>query len=151
MARFLAVAVTTLLVLVIWAFLKAQVIPTWKDQPRDEPSFVSRLLEETEYSESFTETGFSKVRPGMTKKSVDSLVGQPLQILQKSGSNIVAFLDYRDGVWHKEAHNLRGDLTIDSEIYYYSRQASPTADWYVRAVTFSDGRVTGVTKTFYID
>lgn len=151
MARPLAVALAALSVVAAWALLKAQAIPAWKDLPRDEPSLIGRLLEDTEYSETFTESKFSRIRPGMTKESVLSLVGQPLQILKKSRGQIVSFSEYRNGVSHEEAH-ASGDPPIDSEIYYYSRQAHPTADWYVRAVTFlSEGIVRSVERTFYVD
>jgi len=151
MARFIKITVAILLALAAWVFLKAQIILTWKDLPRDAP-FISRLLENTEYSESFTETGFSKVRPGMTKEPVYALVGQPLQIIKKSGIHIVSFLEYRNGLWHEESHTPEENMIIDSEIYYYSRQAHPTADWYVRAVTFSsEGVVTSIARTFYVD
>jgi len=88
----------------------------------------------------------------MTKESVYALAGQPLQIVRKSGTHIVSFLEYRDGLWREERHIPKEYMVIDSEIYYYSRQARPTADWYVRAVTFSSkGIVTSVARTFYVD
>lgn len=151
MARFLAVTVRMLLVLALWAFLKARMIPSWNDLPRDE-DILSRLLEDTRYSDSFTETGFSRIRPGMTKDSVSELVGQPLEILRKSDERIVEILEYRKNAWQKRVLDPQRDLKITAEIYYYSRPGTRTEHWYVRAVTFSsEGIVESVGKSFYFD
>lgn len=154
MARTIKVVFAIAALFLLWAVLKLQVAPRWKDLPREEKLSLSLLLEDTEYSSSFSESKFSLVRPGMRKEAVLKLLGNPIRITTSSRDKVATLSDYKDGNWETRHIDLPPDngALIDSETLFYSRQGSPTANWYIRAITFSkDGVVTEVTKLLYID
>lgn len=154
MARALKIVTIISGLLLLWAGLKLQIIPRWGDLPRLEHFSLSLLLENTEYSALFSESKFSLVRLGMRKKEVLALIGEPLRITTESKGKVIKLHDYRNGKWTVRNIDLPAghEPRIDAETFFYSRQGSPTANWHIRAVTFSEsGLVTEVTKIFYVD
>jgi hypothetical protein len=154
MARTFKIVLAIMAAAFLWAGIKSQLIPQWRDLPREDSFSLSLLLENTDYSETFSESKFSKIAPGMNKAEILALVGEPIRITTSWKGRIVALRDYRKGAWSVRYIDLPSSYgtRIDAETYFYSRQASPTANWYIRAVTFSrNGTVIEVTRAFYID
>lgn len=154
MARTIKVVFGMATLFLLWAALKLQVAPWWRDFPREDKFSFSLLFEDTEYSSSYAESKFSLVRPGMKREAVLKLLGDPIRITTSSRGKVVTFSDYQDGNWVTRSIDLPpgNEALIDSETLFYSRQGSPTADWYIRAITFSkEGMVTEITKSLYID
>jgi len=86
---------------------------------------VWSIDEGTIWAKGFTEENFNKVRVGMPKKQVLSLLGKPLNDISQPDN---------------------------SRFWYYTHHDSGTSDFDQRWVVFnSDNRVEEVRKSFYID
>jgi hypothetical protein len=147
--RIALTATITIFILSLGLFCKVCLRPLWKDLPRDEPFNVFLLLENTRYSEAYSESAFSRIREGMTIEEVIRLMGEPLEIMERSNGRIVRVKEKVDGFWRISSSAAWGD--VDTIFYSYSLPGD-SEHWFVRTVTFSsDGIVIGVEKSFYVD
>ena len=143
-----------ILVVCCWlaGWLKIAVIPALRDLPQSSFSLFL-LLENTEYSPSFSETRFRQVREGMNKRDVIELVGDPLQVIEDSRGRTVRAMELINGKWHVSYPDLPIGSRVSVEKITFSYSKPGISDhWYVRTVTFSpDGLVLRVHSTFYVD
>jgi hypothetical protein len=83
----------------------------------------------TIYSKDYDETKFQGLRTGMTAKEVEAIMGQPLRIIP---------LNQHQGI-------------RDEELWHYSEQPDPTADFWRRWVEFKAGRMTRIISDYWYD
>jgi len=116
---------------------------------------INSLLwkEDTKYAAEYSEHEFRRVRAGVSRDEVVSLLGNPLQISVKSGGRILKLINIVDGrekVVYPDV-GPESSLPMTEEVYYYS-QPGKSGAWYVRAVSFStNGVAVNVHKSFYTD
>jgi hypothetical protein len=79
----------------------------------------------TVYSEQFSERAFNSVRVGMNRGQVEQTIGRPL----------------RKVPWG----------SASQEMWYYSDQPDPTANFWRRWVLFENGKVTWIANDFWVD
>lgn len=110
---------------------------------------------QTKCSIGFSEENFERIEPGMTSTEVVRLLGVPLKILENSNGRIKRMIDYDDhGGRRISFPDLKpGDPSaLTDQIYYYTQQADPMADWLVRAIEFGpDGVAREVSRSVYFD
>ena len=111
------------------------------------------LKEDTLYSPGYSEAGFDQVKAGMTEPEVKDLLGLPLRVIEESNGRHKRMIDY-DGVKTVTYPDLSPGSSARTTgiIYYYTQPGNGTADWYVRAVTFTPQWVVSkVRKSYYVD
>lgn len=98
-----------------------------------QPELCSLIYgEDSRYSSGFSHRAFNKIRPGMTKKQVLDLVGEPLQVFLFT-KDIPAF-----------------SISLNQQGYKYCVADSDT-NYRLRIVYFYGDIVTGILKEYYYD
>jgi hypothetical protein len=101
------------------------------NRPLDIPAWAISSLagHSTAYAEGYSEARFRSIRPGMTLRQVEELMGDPLNREQWLDFDREEMLDFD-----------KGKPSI--YIWYYTEAGRPTSNHWRKQVWFRDGRVT---------
>ena len=68
---------------------------------------------DTRYSDNYSEAAFNRVRAGMSRNAVDSLLGQPLSVTKKGAVEERWYSSQRfTTAWHMREINLSNDVVV---------------------------------------
>jgi len=130
------------------------VVSLWRDRPVNDLLTVALQNEHTIYSDEFSERSFQRVRVGMTETQVRRLLGQPMDVTELSNGRIKRIIVYAGHPQTELYPDLAPSVAAETTaiIYSYSKAQDATADWHVRAITFTpDGSVRSISKKLHID